>query len=92
MFFSELSLYILSTTQHKGAHTMDEFSMENQLMELLSETDFTFESERDDVEVEVVEVDSFEDKGILTKNVGVVLKFSDGSEFQITINQSKDAD
>lgn len=34
-------------------------------------------------------VDSFEDKGIMSNNAGLVITDSDGNEFQITIVRSK---
>lgn len=35
-------------------------------------------------------VRSFSDAGLLTTDIGLVLKFSDGSEFQLTIVQSRE--
>jgi hypothetical protein len=38
---------------------------------------------------EIKRVQSFEEAGVLTTNNGLVVRTSDGSEFQITIIQSK---
>lgn len=35
---------------------------------------------------------SFEDNGIMSRNVGLVVAAEDGSEFQITIIRSREAD
>jgi len=34
---------------------------------------------------------SFEEAGVLTRDTGLVLTLPDGSEFQVTIQQSRDA-
>jgi hypothetical protein len=35
------------------------------------------------------QVRSFEEAGVLTNNAGFVLRMTDGTEFQVTINQSR---
>ena len=37
---------------------------------------------------DIKSIRSFEDAGVLTKNAGIVIKFKDGNEFQITIVKS----
>lgn len=44
---------------------------------------------RELLENEGIEVATYEEAGILTRNEGLVLKVEDGSEYQITIVQSK---
>ena len=41
---------------------------------------------------EVADVSTFEDEGLLTGDLGVVLRMADGEEFQIFIKQIKAAD
>lgn len=43
----------------------------------------------DEGEVRCANVGTFEERGILTRDHGVVLTLSDGSEFQLTIVQSR---
>ena len=38
---------------------------------------------------EVINVNTFTEAGLLTRDCGLVLQMEDGSEFQITITQSK---
>lgn len=40
---------------------------------------------------QIAGVSTFEDSGLLTRDKGLVLRFKDGAEFQITIRQSKSA-
>jgi hypothetical protein len=42
-----------------------------------------------DEESTISEVATFNDRGIMTTNKGIVLSFADGSEFQITIVRSR---
>lgn len=42
-----------------------------------------------DASAEVVSVSSFEEAGLMTTNRGVVVRFDDGSEFQLSVVQSK---
>ena len=44
---------------------------------------------RELLENEGIEVATYEEAGMLTRNEGLVLKVEDGSEYQITIVQSK---
>lgn len=41
-----------------------------------------------DGEGEVDDVRSFDDAGVLTMNVGLVVRLTDGTEFQVTVVQS----
>ena len=73
----------------KDAESYDEGTIEFGIAELLNlEPDFN-----DDVQgmlpEDVVRVDTFENAGIMTNNRGLVVKMTDGSEFQITIIRSK---
>ena len=45
--------------------------------------------ERDDEEPLLDEVLSYEDAGLLTRDHGVVLRFRDGGEFQVTVVRSR---
>lgn len=43
----------------------------------------------DDGDVEIKIIIPFESAGLMTRNAGVVVVLSDGSEFQLTINKSR---
>lgn len=47
------------------------------------------EGESFDTDFEVADVRSFESAGLLTTNDGIVVKMSDGSEFQLTVVKSR---
>lgn len=51
-------------------------------------SELLFSEEAEDV-IEVSDVQTFEEAGVLTQNDGLVLRLPDGSEFQISIVQSK---
>lgn len=53
--------------------------------DLLEMIDLMFERENQ------ADCRTFERAGLMTSNEGLVVKFADGSEFQITIVQSRDA-
>ncbi|HUT56490.1 MAG TPA: hypothetical protein VNA25_01295 [Phycisphaerae bacterium] len=59
---------------------MNESDIETMLYELLQD---------DEMAPEVRRVETFEEAGVLTGNRGVVVRAADGSEFQITIVQSR---
>ena len=61
----------------------DEESMENFLMELIAEGEGT------GINREEVYFQSFDEAGLMTYNKGLVVILPDGSEFQITIVQSR---
>lgn len=42
----------------------------------------------DDGDVEIKRIIPFKSAGLMTRNAGVVVMLSDGSEFQLTINKS----
>ena len=44
---------------------------------------------RELLESEGLEVETYEEAGMLTRNDGLVIKAEDGSEYQVTIVQSK---
>lgn len=60
---------------------MKAFELESYLMEV-----FDFAQNEDGM---IKDFETFEAKGILSTNSGIVLKMRDGSEFQITIAKSK---
>ena len=60
---------------------MKAFELESYLMEV-----FDWSSNEDG---EIKDSETFEAKGLLTNNSGIVLTMRDGSEFQITIAKSK---
>jgi hypothetical protein len=60
---------------------MNEQKMQEYLMEALS-----WVSSEDG---EIKDFETFEAKGLLTNNSGIVLKMRNGSEFQLSIKQSK---
>jgi hypothetical protein len=60
---------------------MNEQKMQEYLMEALS-----WVSSEDG---EIKDFETFEAKGLLTNNSGIVLKMRDGTEFQLSIKQSK---
>ena len=60
---------------------MKEHEMESYLMEVFDWARF------EDNTIE--DFETFESKGLLTNNAGIVLKMKDGSEFQLKINKSK---
>jgi hypothetical protein len=60
---------------------MNEQKMQEYLMEV-----FDWSSNEDG---EIKDFETFEAKGLLTNNSGIVLKMRDGSEFQLSIKQSK---
>ena len=62
-----------------------EFSMA--LEDILEDLNFTW-TEGEDV-LDVRRVSSFEDRGVLTGDSGIVVTLESGEEFQLTIVQSK---
>lgn len=62
---------------------MNESEMETWLNELLEYR------ETPEADNSVVKVRTYDEVGMLTKNCGLVVQMDDGSEFQITIVQSK---
>jgi hypothetical protein len=64
--------------------------MNDQDIQELIENALFLASEENDEEWEKVEsIRSFDEEGVLTMNKGLVLRMEDGSEFQITIVQSR---
>jgi len=59
---------------------MNEIEMETMLYETLQDEDMV---------PEVASVRTFEEAGVLAGNRGVVVRCTDGSEFQVTIVQSR---
>lgn len=60
---------------------------EREMQEALVEALYGIELYGDDGEVEVTSVRTFEEAGLMTRNKGVVIRLSDGSSFQLTINK-----
>ena len=64
---------------------LNEKDLENALTELLYGGDvYTAEDA-----VGIESVISFDQAGLMTNNAGVVIRLSDGSEFQLSINRSR---
>lgn len=61
---------------------------EKDIQDLLNEA-LNFHNDENDAEI--YSINTFKDAGVLTTDKGIVLKMEDGSEFQITIVQSKRA-
>lgn len=59
---------------------MNDVDIETMLYELLQD---------EEAVPEIVKVRTFEEAGVLTRNRGVVVRAHDGSQFQITIAQSR---
>lgn len=63
---------------------LDELELQNRLQSLIGGDDLEALDDH-----ELVAARTFEDVGMLTRNAGLVLRFDDGTEFQITIVQSR---
>lgn len=63
--------------------TMDEYEVQDSLMALL------WGESLDSTMLEGVKARTFENDGVMTHDIGLVLHTADGSEFQITIVQSR---
>jgi hypothetical protein len=56
----------------------------------LGEQDWTeFTASDGDVAPKLVRTESFEERGLLTRDAGLVLRFEDGSEYQLTVVRSR---
>jgi len=67
---------------------MDDKQFADALRDVLAETD----GASDDLnQMTIRRIDSFEDVGMLTRNAGLVVRMTDGSEFQVTVVQSRPA-
>ena len=62
--------------------------MENVLLEIIGEAETDYLNDDGDV-IEIKNACTFEMAGVLTRDKGLVVKLKDGSEFQITITQSR---
>lgn len=67
---------------------MNEIELENELIALL---DYAGVDDTISESLEGNSQISFEDAGVLTHNRGFIMKLQDGSEFHITIYQSKES-
>ena len=73
---------------------MNEMEMQDALKTLLEEIAYMDADERDRLGVldgldDIENISTFEEAGVLTNNAGLVVRLGDGSEFQITIVQSR---
>lgn len=66
-----------------------DFKLQDFLCEALNCPDELWEEFHVCYEVDISEVYTFEDFGLLTSDAGLVVKMSNGEEFQITIVQRK---
>jgi hypothetical protein len=71
---------------------MNERQMQNALESLLTNLIDAQRHDRDEIDMpdgmgEIVEIEDFVQAGVLTRNKGLIVKFSDGSEMDITITQ-----
>ena len=73
---------------------MNENELQDALKTLLEELKFMDDEDRADVGLDsdltdIAETRTFDEAGVLTNNAGLVVRMADGSEFQITIVQSR---
>jgi len=73
---------------------MNELELQDALKDLLEEIPYMDPEDRDclgiqDILNNIDSVRTFEEAGVLTRNAGLVCRLGDGSEFQITIVQSR---
>ena len=68
---------------------MDEKEMQDALIRLLEDEAMSDYFTAGESEVDVRDIETFKDAGVLTNNAGIVLRLMDGSEFQITIVRSR---
>lgn len=71
---------------------MNERQMQNALESLLTNLIDAQQHGRDEIEMpdgmgEIAEVEDFVQAGVLTRDKGLIIRLSDGSEFDITISQ-----
>ena len=62
--------------------------MQDVLLEIIGEAETDYLNKDDDC-IEIKDVQTFEFAGLMTRDKGLVVKLKDGSEFQITIAQSR---
>ena len=73
---------------------MNELELQDALKDLLEEIPYMDPLDRDRLGLldsfdDIESVRTFEEAGVLTRNAGLVYRLDDGSEFQITIVQSR---
>ena len=73
---------------------MNERQMQNALESLLTNLIDAQRRSRDEIDMpdgmgEIAEVEDFVQAGMLTRDKGLIVRFADGSEFDITITQSR---
>jgi hypothetical protein len=69
-------------------HSEDLQNLLAQLLDLTADVDFCEDEEIDESHVPS-QITTFADAGVLTHDKGVVVRYDDGSEFQITIVRSR---
>jgi hypothetical protein len=73
---------------------VNERQMKNALESLLTNLIDAQRHDRDEIDMpdgmgEIAEVEDFVQAGVLTRDKGLIVKFADGSEFDITITESR---
>jgi len=73
---------------------MNERQMQNALESLLTNLIDAQRRGRDEIDMpdgigEISEVEDFVQAGVLTRDKGLIVKFSDGSEFSVTVSQDR---
>ena len=73
---------------------MNERQMQNALESLLTNLIDAQRRGRDEIDMpdgigEIAEVEDFVQAGVLTRDKGLIVKFSDGSEFSVTVSQDR---
>ena len=76
----------MSDNEDSGQEEISERDFEGALSCLLEEEPLEFDL---DTDTGVDSVRTFEDAGVLTNNRGLVIRMSDGAEFQLTIVRSR---
>ena len=68
----------------EGMYIINAFSVQEALLALIG-----YGVVLEDTDLDGATVKSFEDSGVMTKNNGLVMKLKGGSEFQITVVQTR---
>lgn len=62
---------------------------ENALVELIGDALWSLADEDEDLAESLRSADKFSDTGLLTNDAGLLIRFEDGSEFQVTVVKSR---
>ncbi|MCG3180435.1 MAG: hypothetical protein BIFFINMI_02796 [Phycisphaerae bacterium] len=92
-----LNVLVFRTNANAKETAMNENEFQDALKTLLEELSFMDDEDRADAGLPdelatASRIDNFQDAGVLTRNAGLVVRMKDGSEFQLTIVQSKRPD